>query len=76
MATRRSYSDSYRPLFEAALEEEIGIYIVTDSRRLLTEVLHELRRAEPAFAEIAILEPIVEGKEVIFLAKKATELVE
>ena len=72
----RSYGDQYRPIFESALEEEIGVYIETDNIKALSAVLYEQKRSDPAFEALTILQPTIEGKQVLFIAKKTTELVE
>ena len=73
----RSYGEQYRPIFESALEEEIGVYIETDNIKVLSPVLYELKKTDPAFEELIILQPTIEGKDgVLFIAKKTTEMVD
>jgi hypothetical protein len=72
-----SYAKQYIPLFEAALAEEIGLYIETDRRQSIVHTLYDLRKEDPRFADLAIISPIIEGRDgVVFLAKKTTELVD
>lgn len=73
----RSYGEQYRPIFESALEEEIGVYIETDNIKILSPVLYELKKTDPAFDALIILQPTIEGRDgVLFIAKKTTEMVE
>ena len=75
----RSYADQYTPLLEAAMEEEIGIYLETDNKNGLLNTLYEARTksGNPVFDDLVILQPLIEGHpNVLFLAKKTTELVE
>lgn len=72
----RSYTEQFVPLLEAALEEEIGLFVETDNRHLLTNVLYDAMKLGE-FGALAILQPAIEGKDgVLFIAKKTTELVE
>lgn len=73
----RSYGEEYRPLFESALEEEIGVYVETDNMKILSAILYEQKKTNPAFEALIILQPTIPGKDnVLFIAKKTTELVE
>jgi hypothetical protein len=74
----RSYQDQYVPIFEAAMEEEIGLYIETDQKKNLEAMLYSIRKENPAFADaLTILQPTIEGHpNVFFIAKKTTELVD
>lgn len=74
----RSYADAYLPLWENALEEEIGFWIETNNVKALVPVLQEARRKSknPALDALCLLSPVVEGKQVLFIAKKATEMPE
>lgn len=73
----RNYGEEYLPLLETALEEEIGIYVETDLKHLLLNILYEQKQKDARFEELTILQPAIEGHpNVLFIAKKTTELVD
>ena len=77
----RSYNEEYNPVLEAAMEQEIGLFVrVGDyrSRTNLENILYELRQAHaPEYDELAIFRPVIDGDEnILFIAKKTVELPE
>lgn len=63
----------FLPMLYNALDEEIGLYIRTDQRVNLCNILYTARTLaqDPALEALIILQPT---EDVIFIAKKATEL--
>jgi hypothetical protein len=68
-------ADTYLPLWYNALDEEIGLLIRTDQRQLLVNTLYDARTIaqDPELEALMILQP---AEDMIYIAKKATELEE
>lgn len=64
----------YIPLWERALESELGIAIRTNHPQLLRQELYRARESanRPEFAEVIIFLPV--GKDEVFLCRKSVEL--
>ena len=64
----------YIPLWERALEAEIGIAIATNQPQLLRQELYRAREAaqRPEFAEVIMFLP--KDKDEVFLCRKSVEL--
>lgn len=64
----------YIPLWERALETEIGIAISTNQPQLLRQELYRAREASnrPEFAEVIMFLP--KDKDEVFLCRKGVEL--
>lgn len=64
----------YIPLWERALEAELGIAIRTNQPQLLRQELYKAREAanNPAFAEVIMFLP--KDKDEVFLCRKSVEL--
>lgn len=67
-------SNIYIPLWERALEAEIGIAIATNQPQLLRQELYRARElaANPQFADVIMFLP--EGRDEVFLCRKTVEL--
>lgn len=64
----------YTPLFESALENEIGLLVEVANPRHLRAILYECRKLadDPRFDEIIMFIPASNDR--IFLARKSVEL--
>lgn len=64
----------YIPLWERALEAEIGIAIATNQPQLLRQELYRAREAaaNPAFDEVIMFLP--KDKDEVFLCRKSVEI--
>ena len=64
----------YIPLWERALEAEIGIAIATNQPQLLRQELYAARKvaANPAFDEVIMFLP--KDKDEVFLCRKSVEI--
>ena len=64
----------YIPLWERALESELGIAIATNQPQLLRQELYAARKAaaNPAFDEVIIFLP--KDKDEVFLCRKSVEI--
>jgi len=75
MAGSKLPASTYLPLWLRALDEEIGIHILTTkaTRILLVTALYEARKQSlnPALQELMLFQP---AEDLIFIAKKAVEL--
>ncbi len=75
MAGSKLPASTYLPLWLRALDEEIGIHILTTkaTRILLVNALYEARKQSlnPALQELMRFQP---AENLIFIAKKAVEL--
>lgn len=69
------FTEEFLPLLYNALEEEIGLYVRTDARSKLMNILYEARKlaGDPALAELRIFQI---DPDVLYLAKQSTELPE
>lgn len=62
----------YIPLWERALEAEIGIAIATNNPQLLRQELYRAREGRPEFQDVIMFVP-ANGEEV-FLCRKTVEI--
>ena len=64
----------YIPLWERALESELGIAIATNQPQLLRQELYAARKvaANPAFDEVIMFLP--KDKDEVFLCRKSVEI--
>jgi hypothetical protein len=64
---------TYLPLWDRALEEEIGILIRCTDRLKLAQALYEAKAKSlnPAYADLMLFQP---AEDLIYIAKKAVEL--
>lgn len=67
-------SSIYIPLWERALEAEIGIAISTNNPQILRQELYRAREAanRPEFAEVIMFLPV--SKDEVFLCRKSVEI--
>lgn len=73
MAGTKLAAETYLPLWERALDEEIGILIRCTNRIKLADALFKAKSQSlnPAFADLMLFQP---AEDLIFIAKKAVEL--
>lgn len=77
----RTYADEYLPVLDAALEQEIGIFVKvadTSTRHNLENLLYQLRKeCAPTYDELALFRPVIDGDDaILFIAKRTVELPE
>jgi hypothetical protein len=73
MAGTKLNPETYIPLWQRALGEEIGLYIDTDNRSVLVQELYEARKRaqDPRLEALMIFQP---RDGIVFIAKKMVEL--
>lgn len=66
--------ESYLPLFEAAVEQEIGIHITcaAEDQLKLVNALYEAKKFSEAYESLIIMQPQPPG--TIYIMKKTVEL--
>ena len=64
----------YVPLWERALEAEIGIAIATNNTQLLRQELYRARESanRPEFDDVIMFLPV--GRDEVFLCRKSVEI--
>lgn len=77
----RSYADEYLPVLEAAMEQEIGLFVKVEdmaTKHNLENLLYQLRKDHaPVYDDLAIFRPVIDGDDaILFIAKKTVELPE